>query len=123
MVSIRRSQLALSPDYFDYREPMEVAKVRVGSHIGPVPGFDPEWDVLTRLTWEAGILKYDTGVTVRVARAQFYSAGKLIHDRYSLSHAGGIMGPLTESQAHDRLIGIGTGIEIARRGRDAGAGQ
>ncbi|TDH56707.1 hypothetical protein E2F47_06140 [Mycobacterium eburneum] len=44
--------------------PMDVEIINDDNGSHPEPGFDPQWSVMDRLRWHAGIIKARSGVTV-----------------------------------------------------------
>lgn len=93
--------------------PMEVTRTEDGS---PVPAYDGDWDDATKLQWEAGLLKADTGFAVA-----FYQPSSGRRDKVDWS-AFGVVAPngtaaLTSIRVRDFTafkVGVEWGIRWAR---------
>jgi hypothetical protein len=108
----------------DYTPPV-VRMVKTADGSTPEPGLEQSWTPLEKLRWHAALVEHETGVAVRVGRAEYSVGGTPQHGFFniSLSYTNGAWssGPHSFRGAWDYLNGVSAGAEAVLRNQRASA--
>lgn len=79
--------------------PMVVTRIYEGGGSKPEPPHDESWDDLTSLRWKAGLVEYETGITLRIStggyREKRGSRWVAPEGYYNVRHGSSVSGPFS----------------------------